>query len=264
MKRTLPIALTCSAVLLGGPVRADSVPATIPEDFYDEIELDSAGQVRPANDGKGAWDALAIDELIGLLDAATTAPDSVELGELTGGSWSGGTAWRIAPDALTLAQPFNVEVTLRAFRDGEDALGFYTESGDAGSGAVIFDDLADTDPGSYVRIGSIKDDLYFSLLEAEGGSAFEVDASSEFDADDYLMYAITGNRYLFLGIDDDADDEQFLDMIFKVEVGVANATALIASAAPAGPEVAAVPLPPAAWGAVGVLGLLLRRRLRRS
>lgn len=260
MKRPLPIALTCSAVLLGAPAWGDYVEVEAIDAFYDqEVELDAAGKVRKANGANSDWDSLAIQELLTVIDA-DSAPATLELTQRTGGSWRGGTAWRIAPEQLALALPHNVEITVESLRDPEDAFGFYTESGDAESGAVIFSDLESVNLRSYVKIGSIKDELYFTVLDHEGDGEYEVESSSEFDPEDFLMYAVTGNRYLFVGLRSGGDR---LDAAFQVEVGVDNGAALIAGAAKSGPVVAAVPLPPAAWGVIGILGLALRRRLRR-
>lgn len=228
------------------------------------VMLEPVGAVRDANGSNTHWEAQAVEEILGLLDAGAAPAGTLELSALTDGSWGGGTAQRVAPELLELAQPHNVGVTLSLLRAGEGALGYYTESGDPASGGLVFDDLAGTRLQGYVKLGSVKDSLYFTLLEETGGaSTYDVLLSSEFDADDFLMYAVPDNRYLFMSIDADPATTGFLDLVFQVEIGAVNANTLIAAAADAGGRVAAAPLPPVLWAVLGALGAFGLRRLGR-
>jgi hypothetical protein len=240
--------LVCSAALVApGVAQASAV---------EPLELDAVDEVRSENGSNSQWDSLATEELLGMFNGGASADATHEL-VLTGGSWNGGTAHRIDPASLSLAQPHNVAVTLELLQGDDRSLGFYTDAGDPAAGGLVFEDLGETDLGDFVRLGSVTDSLYFMLLEetASGSGAFDLLMSSEIDVDDFIMYAIEDNRYLFMAVDSDPTTATEVDLAFQIEIGTSNSNSLVAA------QVAAVPLPAPAWAVLGLVGLLLRRRL---
>ena len=256
-------------------------------------DLDPVAQVELAGSDEAALDFFQNDmpELLSIVNANLSERSAVE----------NVTDFALDPNPLYLTVPSDVRVYFLGEGAGyRNSLGFYTgspEGGVAGStdASLIFPDASSTSaysttevtasrsgsaplaPGDYVDLGSFDADTQINLFlvanGANGGSdTWYTDPSLNSDGIvHYVALADPGSPYLLIGIEDlnGGGDEDYNDLVIAVDIGVANVQSMIeASGTTSGStvqsNVAAAPLPPALWAAVGVLGLALRRRRSRA
>lgn len=202
------------------------------------------------------------------------------------------------PNPLYLTEASDVRVYFLGEGAGyRNSFGFYTGETTAGitgsdDAALIFPDAsmaggwdggdawrssrAPLSSGDYVDLGSFDADTNLNLfLVANGASGgrdtWYTDPTLNSDGIvHYVALATPDSPYLLIGIEDlpGGGDEDYNDLVIAIDIGVTNVQRMIetsgsTAASTVSSNVAAAPLPPTVWALFGVLGLAVRRQLRR-
>lgn len=280
-----PVRLKVIIVLFAGLALGASTSLRADTYYYPGLgKFVAAGEVRKANSDDASEEFYKNDlkSMLHLVES-DLSPDKVGLLE-----GSDGQSWKVLDSSkLTLA----VSKKIRAYFVGEDtayhnSLGYNTEGtgADPDDALVIFPDAStaadwqnaakpsdDIDrtsraplfPGDFVDLGRMKKgtNLDFFLIANGRGPSLE-GTPAVLGAKNLVAFAQVDNPYLMIGFEDGAENVDFSDNLFAMDVGAANVNAMISASSSGVPAPEPTLISLIVVGIGGVLQLLRRRRSR--